>query len=156
MSIFKAYDIRGKVPGELDAEMATAIGRALIDIYKPEMVIVGRDYRLSNQLLFEALSAGIISMGADVIDLGYVTTPNLYFAAGRGNFPMGVMITASHNPGEYNGFKIVKAGSFPLQEDELQEIKKRAEAGVDSPPGPGSAPGTCPGSARSRKGVGCR
>jgi phosphomannomutase len=141
VSIFKAYDIRGKVPGELDAEMATAIGRALIDIYKPEMVVVGRDCRLSNQLLFEALSAGIISMGADVIDLGYVTTPALYFAAGRGSFPMGVMITASHNPGEYNGFKIVKAGSFPLQEDELQEIKKRAEAGVASPPGPSGTMG---------------
>ena len=136
MSIFKAYDIRGRVPEELDAEMATAIGRALIDIYKPGIVAVGRDTRLSNQLMFEALTAGIVSMGVDVIDTGHLSTPAFYFACGRGQFPLGVMITASHNPGEYNGFKIVKAGTFPLQEEELQEVKKRVESGVKTPPGP--------------------
>ncbi len=141
MSIFKAYDIRGRVPEELDAGMVTAIGRALIDIYKPQIVVVGRDTRQSNQIMFEALTAGIVSMGVDVVDIGYVSTPAFYFAAGRGQFPLGVMITASHNPGEYNGFKIVKGGTFPLQEEELQELKKRMEAGVETPPGPSGTVG---------------
>ncbi|MBW1713692.1 MAG: phosphomannomutase/phosphoglucomutase, partial [Deltaproteobacteria bacterium] len=136
MSIFKAYDIRGRVPDELDADLATAIGRAAVDMFKPEVVIVGRDARQSNQLLFEALTAGIMAMGADVVEVGQVSTPVFYFAAGRGGFPLGVMITASHNPAEYNGFKMVKSGSFHVQETELKEIQKRIEAGVKTPGGP--------------------
>ncbi|MBW1714015.1 MAG: phosphomannomutase/phosphoglucomutase, partial [Deltaproteobacteria bacterium] len=107
MSIFKAYDIRGKVPAELDAEMATAIGKAVVDIFKPEMVIVGRDARESNEEMFQAFTAGVMAMGADVVDIGQVSTPVFYFAAGRGQFPLGAMVTASHNPREYNGFKLV-------------------------------------------------
>jgi phosphomannomutase len=141
VSIYKAYDIRGKVPAELTPEVATAIGRALVDMFRPAMVVVGRDARTSNRLIFEALSAGLRSMGADVVDLGLVSTPVFYFAAGRGGFPLGVMITASHNPPEYNGFKVVKNGSFPLQEDEIQEVRKRVEAGVKTLPGPAGSLG---------------
>jgi len=132
VSIYKAYDIRGLVPEELDAETATAIGRAVVDIFKPETVVVGRDARESNRLIFEALTAGLLSMGADVVDIGQVSTPVFYFAAGRGQFPFGVMITASHNPRQYNGFKMVKSGSFPIQDSEIQEIRRRVEAGVGS------------------------
>lgn len=142
MSIYKAYDIRGKVPEELNADTATAIGRAIVDMFKPEVVVVGRDGRTSNELIYDALTTGIISMGADVLDVGQVTTPVLYFAAGRGGFPMGVMITASHNPPEYNGFKIVRNGSIPLQEDQIQEIRKRVESGVKTPPGPTGTKGS--------------
>ena len=133
MSIFKAYDIRGRVPEELDADMAKAIGRALVDIYQPPIVVVGRDGRNSNQEMVDALTNGIMSMGADVVDVGQVSTPIFYFAAGRGGFPLGVMITASHNPPEYNGFKMVKNGTFPIGGDEIQEIRKRVEGGVTTP-----------------------
>lgn len=133
MSIFKAYDIRGRVPEELDADMAKAIGRALVDIYKPPIVVVGRDGRNSNQEMVDALTNGIMSMGADVVDVGQVSTPIFYFAAGRGGFPLGVMITASHNPPEYNGFKMVKNGTFPIGGDEIQAIRKRVEGGVTTP-----------------------
>ena len=111
---FKAYDVRGRVPDELNAELATAIARALVDKYRPEMVVVGRDARESNVEMFEAVTAGLTSMGADVVDVGQVTTPVFYFSAGRGQFPLGVMITASHNPREYNGLKLVRSGTFPI------------------------------------------
>ncbi len=133
MSIYKAYDIRGVVPDELNAEIAAAIGRAVVDLFKPEQVVIGRDARTSNDELFQALAAGINAMGADVIDLGRVSTPVFYFGAGRGMFPFGVMITASHNPPRYNGFKMVKSGSYPVQDYEIQEIRKRVEAGVKTP-----------------------
>jgi len=133
MSIFKAYDIRGRIPAELDADMARAIGRGAVDLFKPETVAVGRDGRESSPMIFEALTAGLLAAGVDVVDLGQISTPVFYFACGRGEFPLGIMITASHNPREYNGFKMVRAGAYPVGEKEIQQIRQRVEAGVKTP-----------------------
>lgn len=107
-SLFKAYDIRGVVPDELNPEIAYAIGRALVMTLDPEQVAVGRDMRLSGEALAGGLIDGILDGGADVIDLGLVSTDALYFAVGKFGYDAGVMITASHNPPQYNGFKICR------------------------------------------------
>lgn len=124
--IFKAYDIRGVYPTEINEDVAYLIGRGLCAYLRPERVCVGRDVRLSSTALFEALSKGIVDSGADVYDIGVVPTDSLYFAVGRYGFPAGVMITASHNPKEYNGFKICRKDAIPLSgESGLMEIYGR-------------------------------
>lgn len=107
-AIFKAYDIRGIVPRELTPDIAYRIGRALVAFLDVDQVVVGRDMRLSGPALAGALIDGIRDQGADAIDIGLVSTDTLYFAVGKYNYPAGVMITASHNPAAYNGFKICK------------------------------------------------
>ncbi|MBI2049939.1 MAG: phosphomannomutase/phosphoglucomutase [Candidatus Staskawiczbacteria bacterium] len=104
--IFKSYDIRGLYPGELNYETARAVGRGFVRQTKAKTVAVGRDARLSSPDLFKGLVEGIIAEGADVFDLGQVLTECLYFAVGK-YFESGIMITASHNPKEYNGFKML-------------------------------------------------
>jgi len=122
-SIFKAYDIRGIVPDELNATVAHRIGYVLADILKPAAIAVGRDMRTSSDELFDALTGGINDRGVDVIDLGLISTDGLYFAVGKFGWDAGVMITASHNPKEYNGFKICRKGAQPLSgQDGLQRI----------------------------------
>ncbi|MGB3328510.1 MAG: phosphomannomutase/phosphoglucomutase, partial [Thermomicrobiales bacterium] len=106
--IFKAYDIRGIVPRELTPDIAYRIGRALVAFLDVDQVVVGRDMRVSGPALSGALIDGIRDQGADAIDIGLVSTDTLYFAVGKYNYPAGVMITASHNPAAYNGFKICK------------------------------------------------
>ncbi len=112
--IFGAYDVRGIYPSELNEEVAYLFGRAFVLYLKPLQVAVGRDMRLSSPALAEALIRGITDQGADAIDLGLTTTDELYFAVGKFNYPAGVMITASHNPKQYNGFKTCREEAIAL------------------------------------------
>jgi phosphomannomutase len=129
--IFKAYDIRGTYPDQLNEEIAYKVGRALVEYLKPENVAVGRDMRLSSPKLREALTRGIIEGGCHVIDIGLVSTDCLYFAVGKFGYDAGVMITASHNPPEYNGFKMCKKEAVPLSGeagiDQIKELILRDE-----------------------------
>ncbi len=125
--IFKAYDVRGTVPGELDEGVARAIGAAFADWSRVRRVAVGYDCRLSSPALSVALREGIASRGVGVIDLGLASTDLLYFASGSLDVA-GVMLTASHNPPEYNGMKFCLPGARPVGEDTgLAEIRARAE-----------------------------
>lgn len=127
--IFKAYDIRGVYPEEINTEVAYCIGQAFVKfLKKPELnIVVGRDNRLSNSILYKNLVKGIVDSGANVIDIGLSTTPMLYFAVAHYGFDGGINITASHNPPEYNGFKIVQRGAIPISEETgLKEIQKLA------------------------------
>lgn len=105
--IFKAYDIRGVYPDEVNEEVAEYTGRAFVAFTRAQRIIVGRDGRTSGPSLHASLIKGITEQGADVLDIGQVSTDMFYFACGSKNLP-GVMVTASHNPAEYNGFKLVK------------------------------------------------
>ena len=127
--IFKAYDIRGIYPTEINADVAEAIGRAYIEFTGAKKVAVGRDMRPHSLPLFEGLSRGMLAQGADVIDLGLVSTPMSYFANGTLKVGGSVMITASHNPGEWNGFKLCLANAVPISgATGIMEIQKIAEA----------------------------
>ena len=129
-SLFKAYDIRGIVPDELTPALATEIGRAIVATIQPDTVVVGRDMRISSPLLASALIEGIRDTGADVVDIGMVSTDALSFAVGKFGYPAGVMVTASHNPPEYNGFKISREDARALSLDEgLDEIRDHVVAG---------------------------
>ena len=112
--IFKAYDIRGVYPTDINADIAYAIGRAYVTFTGSKKVVIGRDMRPHSQQLFDGISRGITDQGADVIDLGLSSTPQSYFANGTLKADGSVMITASHNPGEWNGFKLCKADAVPI------------------------------------------
>ncbi|WP_426392055.1 phosphomannomutase/phosphoglucomutase [Variovorax sp. R-27] len=130
-SIFKAYDIRGVVPVTLDTEVAEALGRAFGSVARAageKSVAVGRDGRLSGPALAEALIKGLVATGVEVIDVGAVTTPMLYFAA-HTLCKSGIQVTGSHNPKDYNGFKMVLAGRA-IYGDEIQGLRKTMEAGT--------------------------
>ncbi|SEJ54752.1 MULTISPECIES: phosphomannomutase/phosphoglucomutase [unclassified Variovorax] len=130
-SIFKAYDIRGIVPSTLDADVAQALGRAFGSAARAageKSVAVGRDGRLSGPTLAEALIKGLVATGIEVIDVGAVTTPMLYFAA-HTLCTSGIQVTGSHNPKDYNGFKMVLAGRA-IYGDEIQGLRKTMEAGT--------------------------
>lgn len=111
---FKAYDIRGKVPGELNAELAYKIGRAFVIQQNAKKIVIGRDVRESSPEISRALANGITDAGADVIDLELCGTEMIYFGTPHFDADGGIMITASHNPPEYNGLKFVKRGSKPM------------------------------------------
>jgi phosphomannomutase len=133
-TIFKAYDVRGVVPDDLDADLARSIGAAYVQITDGRPILIGRDCRLSSPEIAEALADGIVSQGSDVVDLGLASTDLLYFASGSLDLP-GIMITASHNPKEYNGLKFCQPGARPVGEDTgLRDIRAIVEAGVA--PGP--------------------
>ncbi|RMD50735.1 MAG: phosphomannomutase [Ignavibacteria bacterium] len=122
---FKAYDIRGKVPSELNTELAYKVGRAYALLENAKSVVIGRDVRKSSPELAEALSKGLNDAGCDVLDLGLCGTEMIYFATPFLNADGGVMITASHNPPEYNGLKFVKRGSVPMGYDSgLKDIEQ--------------------------------
>ncbi|MBX7134615.1 MAG: phosphomannomutase CpsG [Fimbriimonadaceae bacterium] len=124
---FKAYDVRGKVPSELNPDIAYAIGRAYAQCIRPKTVCVGYDIRLSGPELGVALARGLNEMGVDVIDLGLVGTEMVYFATAHYGYDGGIMITASHNPPEYNGMKMVRAESRPISSDTgLLDIERTA------------------------------
>ena len=112
--IFKAYDIRGVYPTDINADIAYAIGRAYITFTGAKKVVIGRDMRPHSQQLFDGICRGITEQGADVIDLGLSSTPQSYFANGTLHADGSIMITASHNPGEWNGFKLCKANAIPI------------------------------------------
>ena len=114
MGIFKAYDIRGVYGVDLDEDKAYKIGRAYVKFANPGKVVVGRDCRVHSEPLFKALAEGITQAGADVIDIGMVSTPMSYFANGILGAGGSVMITASHNTKEWNGFKLCRANAVPI------------------------------------------
>ncbi|MFA5169549.1 MAG: phosphomannomutase/phosphoglucomutase [Candidatus Paceibacterota bacterium] len=131
--IFKAYDIRGVYPEELNEEAAYNIGAAFALFIKKTsdkenpQIVVGRDNRKSSDSLFEELKRGIIEQGADVINVGLSTTPTTYFAVAEYGYDGGINITASHNPKQYNGFKMVREQAITLSETNgIQEIKEMA------------------------------
>jgi phosphomannomutase len=125
--VFKAYDVRGIYPTELDEEGAYAIGRAYVAEFEPRKVAVGRDMRTSSPAMAQAVIDGAADAGADVLDLGLVGTEMLYFAVGDLELDGGVEVTASHNPKEYTGMKIVRRGALPVGgESGLLEIRDRA------------------------------
>jgi len=128
--IFKAYDIRGRVDtGELTASVYELVGAALVELTTASRVAVGRDCRASSPGFFEAMAAGVVRAGADVIDLGEVPTDAVYWYSGAHSAP-GAMITASHNPPEYNGLKLCREGAAPIGADTgLAEIKESVAAG---------------------------
>ncbi|MBR6021841.1 MAG: phosphomannomutase/phosphoglucomutase, partial [Kiritimatiellae bacterium] len=112
--IFKAYDIRGIYGQTLTDDIAEKVGRAIPTFLGCKKVVVGRDMRPHSEPLFAALARGLTAQGADVIDLGLCSTPMSYFANKQLDADASVMITASHNPGEWNGFKICRAAAVPL------------------------------------------
>ncbi len=125
ISCFKAYDIRGKVPSELNPDLAGRIGRAFVEFLSARRVVVGRDVRASGPELSEALIQGMTAAGADVLDIGLCGTEMVYFATAHLETDGGIMITASHNPPEYNGMKFVREGSRPISSDTgLKEIER--------------------------------
>jgi phosphomannomutase len=138
--IFKAYDIRGIYPEELDETGAYAIGRAYVDEFEPKSIAVGRDMRLSSPSMAESVMRGAAEAGADVLDIGMVGTEMVYFAVGDLDLEGGIMVTASHNPKDYTGMKIVRRGALPVGGDSgLLDIRTRAMA-VDGVPR-GQTPG---------------
>ena len=126
-AVFKAYDVRGVHPTELDEEGAYAIGRAYVEQFELGRIAVGRDMRVSSPSMAAALIDGALDGGADVLDLGLVGTEMLYFAVGELGLEGGVCVTASHNPKEYTGMKIVRAGALPVGgESGLFDVRDRA------------------------------
>ena len=114
---FKAYDIRGVVPSDVNEELAYALGRSLAFYLKAKTLVVGHDIRLSGPSLRDAAVRGMRDMGTHVIDLGQCGTEMIYFAVAHLKADGGMMITASHNPAEYNGMKLVRSGSRPISGD---------------------------------------
>jgi len=135
--VFKAYDIRGIHPGELDEAGAEAIGRAYVEQFEPRRIAIGRDMRLSSPRMQEAVMRGAASAGADVLDIGLVGTEMVYFAVGSLELEGGIMVTASHNPKEYTGMKLVRRGALPVGgESGLLDVRDRAMSGAWHRTGP--------------------
>ena len=135
ISCFKAYDVRGRVPEELDEDIAYRIGRGYAAFVKPRVVAVGRDIRASSPALTAALVKGLTDSGVDVLDIGVGGTELSYFATFSRELDGGIMVTASHNPPNYNGMKFVRAGSRPISADTgLHDIKALAERDEFGPP----------------------
>jgi phosphomannomutase len=125
--VFKAYDVRGVYPVELDEEGAYAVGRAYVEQFAPKSIAVGRDMRLSSPAMADAVRNGAADSGADVLDLGLVGTEMVYFAVGELGLDGGIAVTASHNPKQYTGMKIVRAGALPVGgESGLLDVRDRA------------------------------
>jgi phosphomannomutase len=136
ISCFKAYDIRGRMPDQLNDDIAYRIGRAFAQFLKPETVVVGQDVRPSSPALTAALIKGLIEGGADVLDIGLCGTEEVYFATSYAKADGGIMVTASHNPADYNGMKLVREESRPISGDTgLNQIRLLAEAGEFDTPG---------------------
>jgi phosphomannomutase len=128
--VFKAYDVRGIYPGEIDEEGARAIGRAFVEELGPQRIAVGHDMRVSSPGMAAAAILGAAEAGADVLDLGLVGTEMVYFAVGELGLDGGIAVTASHNPKDYTGLKIVREGALPVGgESGLLKIRDRAMSG---------------------------
>ena len=131
---FKAYDIRGRIPDEINESLAYDVGRAYATFVKPKRVAVGYDIRLSSPQLAKALKHGLTDLGVDVLDIGLWGTEGSYFATFAERLDGGIMVTASHNPPDYNGMKMVREESRPLSEDTgLKDIRALAERGDFAP-----------------------
>ena len=132
--VFKAYDVRGIYPSELDEQGGYAIGRAFVEQFEPKRIAVGHDMRVSSPSMAEAVIRGASEAGTDVLELGLVGTEMLYFAVGELGLDGGIAVTASHNPKDYTGMKIVRSGALPVGgESGLLEIRDRALA-LSNPP----------------------
>jgi phosphomannomutase len=132
--IFKAYDIRGIYPEPLNEAIAERIGMAIATLLDTREIVVGRDVRLSSEALFEALTRGICRQGTDVIDIGISSTPMSYYAVASLGAGGSVQITASHNPKEYNGFKLCRAGAVPISWDTgIADIERLATGAAPAP-----------------------
>ena len=135
LKAFKAYDIRGRIPDELNAQLAYDIGRAYAAFVKPKRVIVGRDIRSSSAELCGRLAAGLTDSGVDVYDIGLCGTEGVYHATFAENMDGGIMVTASHNPPDYNGMKFVREGSRPISADTgLMTMRDMIAGGTLPPP----------------------
>ncbi|MGM5485010.1 MAG: phosphomannomutase/phosphoglucomutase, partial [Nanobdellota archaeon] len=150
MGIFKKYDIRGIYPDEIDEDNTYRIARAYVELIREETgkndlsFVVGRDMRLSSPKLTEKVIDGLTDGGADVVDIGLASTPTFYFAVGKYGHDGGVQISASHNPKEYNGLKLVRAKAYPIgldngldwiRDNHKQEFRKYEKGRVDEEPG---------------------
>nr|MBP7218665.1 phosphomannomutase CpsG [Acinetobacter sp.] len=131
LTCFKAYDIRGKLGTELNEDIAYKIGRAYGQIYQPKTVVIGCDIRLSSEGLKQATTKGLNDAGVNVLDLGMTGTEEVYFAAFHLDVQGGIEVTASHNPMDYNGMKLVRENARPISaETGLKDIQALAESGT--------------------------
>jgi phosphomannomutase len=129
-SIFKSYDVRGIVPAQINDDVAYAVGRAFVEVLGRTNICIGRDMRPSGESLMAALTKGATDAGADVTQIGMISTDCIYFAVGHYGFDGGVMITASHNPAEYNGLKFCREEAIAISlETGLADVRDRAMAG---------------------------
>ena len=128
ITCFKAYDVRGRVPDQLNEDIARRIGRAFAEVVKPKKVVVGHDIRLTSEAIKAALTEGLLEQGVDVYDIGLCGTEEIYFATSHAEMDGGIAVTASHNPKDYNGMKFVREESRPISGDTgLFDIKALAE-----------------------------
>ena len=139
ITCFKAYDVRGRVPDQLNEEIARRIGRAYAEVVKPRQVVVGHDIRLTSEAIKAAVTRGLLEQGVDVYDIGLCGTEEIYFATSHAGMDGGIAITASHNPKDYNGMKFVREESRPISGDTgLFDIKALAQRDQFTPaPQPG-------------------
>jgi len=141
LTAFKAYDLRGRIPTEINEDLAYDVGRAYAGFVKPRRVAVGFDIRLSSPALAQALKQGLMDCGVDVLDIGLWGTEGSYFATFAERLDGGIMVTASHNPPDYNGMKFVREEARPISADTgLQEMRSMIESG--RLPGKAATPGT--------------
>jgi len=140
-AIFKSYDVRGIYPAQINDETAYRIGRAIVPLLGAKRIAVGRDMRPSGDRLFEAFARGVTESGADVTDIGLVSTDALYFAVGKYGYDGGVMITASHNPAQYNGMKFTREGAQAISFETGLRALRDAVVANDLPP-VAAAPGS--------------
>ncbi len=130
MNCFKAYDVRGRLPDDLNPDIARRIGRAYAAVIAPRSVVIGHDVRLSSPNLADALATGLMEAGVDVLDIGLCGTEMIYFATRQLGVDGGIMVTASHNPPDWNGMKFVREASKPISGDSgLKEIEALTEQG---------------------------
>jgi len=129
LTCFKAYDIRAKLGADLNEDIAYRIGRSVAETLKAARLVIGFDARQTSPMLAQAAARGVRAAGADVLDIGLAGTEEMYWAVTSQKACAGIEVTASHNPIDYNGMKIVKCGSEPLSEKEFRAIQERAEAG---------------------------
>lgn len=128
INCFKAYDVRGQIPSQLNDDVAYRIGNATAEFLKAKRIVVGRDMRLSSAELSDSVSIGLLEAGVEVIDIGLCGTEMVYFATGHLGVDGGIMVTASHNPADYNGLKLVREEARPISADSgLKEIRSLAE-----------------------------
>lgn len=137
LTCFKSYDIRGRLGAELNEGVAALIGRAFGQTLSARRVVLGRDCRASSASLAAAVAAGLCEAGVEVVDIGLAGTEEVYFATAHLGVDGGIEVTASHNPMDYNGMKLVKAGSAPLEPALLAQVKALAESGAFAPAAPG-------------------
>lgn len=134
LQCFKAYDVRGRVPDQINEDIAYRIGRAYAEVVKPGSVVVGHDIRLTSEALKLALANGLRDAGVDVADIGLCGTEEIYFATSHAKVGGGIVVTASHNPKDFNGMKFVREHSIPISGDSgLFDIQRLAEANVFAP-----------------------